>query len=121
MKQILKYSLIASIGYFVDLWVFYEFLKYGVHITIANIAGFVIGFTINFLIMRYTIFQNIGLNFFTDYVYTLCGNSSIIIMSTGSIYFLSEFTNWSPIIIKLIVSIFSLLATYYYKLSLKNF
>ena len=121
MKQILRYSLIAVIGYCIDLWVFYELLKHEIHIAIANIFSFLVGFTINFLIMRYTIFQNIRLNFFTDYVYTLCGNSSIIIISTGSIFFLSEVTIWNPFAIKLIVSMFSLLASYYFKRSLRKF
>ena len=79
----LRYFLAVAIGFAADVAVFWMLSSVGVPILPANAAGFIIGFTINVMMIRYLAFPGTDVPSHLDYFVTFA--VSVAVMFLGSL------------------------------------
>ena len=112
MKDFAFYLLIVSIGFFLDLCVFFSLTYISINIYLSNIIAFIIGSFINLLLIRKFLFINFRFNLLEDWLLTLPLNGLVIIIGTLLIYILHEILAISVVLSKLSSTLVTLIVNY---------
>lgn len=109
--KFIKYSLIGAVGTSLEVVILFALRDYGMYYLWANLIGFSIGVTVNFLLNLYFNFKSTG-GFLCRFVsYYLVGIIGLIITSF-LLYLLIETGTLSLLVAKLITIMVVLFSTY---------
>lgn len=111
-KKVIRYFMAVSIGFSVDVTVFWYLTSVSVGIIPANFLAFVIGFSINTAMIRILAFPETNLPKRWDYFITLITNVIVVYFASKLIVYLIKFHNISSIDAKLLANALSLVVNF---------
>jgi putative flippase GtrA len=111
-RRLAKYVAAVSVGFCVDFVIFVVLVSMGVSLLLANATAFVVGMSINVLLIHYVVFRGTPLPRAVDCFTTSSINVCVLLIGTWCIWLLNSRFGLSIAASKLIANGFTLLLNF---------